>query len=71
MTRRNIYLIEIVGDPSRIAPMRYKSISCPELLTNLLASGHAVAFRFFVKVTNPEQPITGSPPIGKPHDAPR
>ena len=27
--------------------MRYKSISCPKLFTNLLASGHAGMFRFF------------------------
>jgi hypothetical protein len=46
--------------------MRYKSSSCPELLTNLLAFGHAGMFRVFGKVTNPEQSIIGSPPIGKP-----
>jgi hypothetical protein len=51
--------------------MRYKSISCPKLFTNLLASGHAGMFLFFGKVTNPEQPIIGSPPIGKTPDVPR
>ena len=51
--------------------MRYKSSSCPTLLTNLSAFGHAGMFLFFGKVTNPEQPIIGSPPFGKTHDAPR